>query len=208
MEKVIDLIKQVFQGKTIARILFNWQVRERCRNLAGVCVDLAGGKNPSYLKYWELKCDKLIRTDIETDLNKSLHFGDGFSDNVFLFNAVYILEKPEETLKEIYRILKPGGKFFLSSPFVANEMPEPHDYCRFTSEGLMKILKEAGFKNIEIAPYGERFTAGVFLLHNFFIFNFVRLLFFAAALFLDKLIPWKIKKLHPCPLGYFAICAR
>jgi SAM-dependent methyltransferase len=208
MEKMIDFIKQVFGGKTIARILFNWQVREHCRNLTGVCVDFAGGKNPSYERYWGLKCDKFIKTDIETDLNKRLPFADNFADNAFLFNAIYILEGPEETLKEIFRILKPNGKFFISLPFIANEMPEPHDYCRFTSEGLMKILKEAGFKNIEIIPYGERFTACAYLLHNFFIFKFVRFFVFVSVLALDKLIPKKIKKLHPCPIGYFAICAR
>ena len=171
--------------------------------MTGVCIDLAGGKNPSYQKYWDLKCDKLIKTDMETDLNKPLPFVDNFADNVFLFNALYILEKPEETLEEISRILKPGGSFFLSSPFIANEMPEPHDYYRFTSEKLAKMMNATGFKNIKIIPFGERFTASTYLLHNFFFFNFVRFFVFSATLALDKIIPRKIKELHPCPIGYF-----
>lgn len=202
---MFNFLKQAFGGKTIYRILFNWQVEKNCNGLKGVCLDLAGGREPSYEKYWDLKCDKLIKTDIETDLNKPLPFADNFADNIFLFNAIYILEKPEETLKEIFRVLKPDGRLFLSSPFIANEMPEPHDYRRFTSEGLGKILKEAGFKNIKIIPFGERFSASAHLLHNFFLFNFVRFFSFIAALGLDKMIPKKIKKLHPCPMGYFVI---
>lgn len=208
MINFFDFIKQVFRGKTISRILFNWKISEYCKDLRGVCLDLAGGKNPSYQKYWDLKCDRLIKTDIEVDLNKPLPYGDNFADNIFLFNAIYILENPSETLKEIYRILKPDGKFFLSSPFIANEMPEPHDYHRFTSEGLMNVLKEVGFKKIEIISYGERFSASTYLLHIFFIFDFIRFFVFFFAIALDKLIPRKIKKLHPCPIGYFVICVR
>jgi hypothetical protein len=64
-------------------------------------------------------------------------------------------------------------------------------------------LGSAGFKNIEIIPFGERFTASAHLLHSFFLFGFVRFFAFAAALALDKIIPEKMKKLHPCPAGYF-----
>lgn len=203
MVEFLDFTKQVFSGKTISRVLFNWQVKKNCAGLSGVCIDFAGGKKPSYEKYWNLKCDKLIKTDIEIDLNKSLPFGDNFADNAFLFNALYILEKPEESVKEIHRILKPGGNFFLSVPFIANEMPEPRDYCRFTAEKLERILSAAGFKNIKITRCGERFSACVYLLHNFFLFNFVRFFVFILALGLDNVIPKKMKKLHPCPIGYF-----
>ena len=246
MWKIWDFIKQIFRGKTISRILFNWQVKEHCKGLQGVCVDLAGGKHPSYEEYWDLKCERparlndsslggFIKTaydpkdepDVVVDLNKPIPFEDNFADNIFLFNAIYILEEPKESLREVFRILKPGGKLFLSSPFVNNEMPEPHDYWRFTAEGLEKILKEAGFRknlealplndsrggdsksNIEIIRLGERFTSRAYLLHGFFTLNIVRLISYTLALLFDKiLIPPKIKKLHPCPVGYFVIAIK
>ncbi len=43
---------------------------------------------------------------------------------------------------------------------------------------------------------------------SFFIFNFIRLIIFTKALLFDKLIPKKIKKTHPCPLGYFVIAKK
>lgn len=216
MIKGIDFIKQVFAGKTISRILFNWQVKKSCRELHGVCLDLASGKNPSYQKYWDLKCEKLIKAeynsefqpDLVIDLNRPILLEDNFADNIFLFGALYILKDPGVVLREVFRVLKPGGSFFLSTPFVANEMPEPHDYFRFTSEKLRDMLKESNFREIEIIPIGERFCAAAHILHPFFLFNFVRLFVFSLALFLDKLIPKKIKENHPCPAAYFIVAKK
>jgi len=206
MNKTFDFIKQVFQGKSIYRILFNWKVQEYCQNLNGKCLDLAGGKDPSYHKYWSFNDDaKLIKTDLEVDLNKDLPFEDNSIDNILFFNAIYIIKYPVKLMKEINRILKKDGKLFISSPFISNEAKEPDDYQRFTSQGLERLLKKSNFNNFEIVPFGERFTAGVYLWHSFFIFNFIRLIVFAKALLLDKLIPKKIKKLHPCPILYFVI---
>jgi len=204
--KIFDFIKQVFQGKSIYRILFNWQVQKYCQNLTGQCLDLAGGKEPSYHKYWSFKNDaELIKTDLEVDLNKELSFEDNSIDNIFFFNAIYIIKNPEKLLKEINRILKKDGKLFIVSPFIFNEAKEPDDYRRLTSQGLEELLKQGGFSDFKINPFGERFTAGIHLWHSFFIFNFIRLIAFTKALLFDKLIPKKIKKLHPCPLGYFII---
>jgi len=210
MNKIFDFIKQVFQGKSIYRILFNRQVQEHCHNLTGKCLDLAGGKNPSYYKYWSFENDaELIKTDLDgdfkVDLNNDLPFNDNSIDNIFFFNAIYIIKDPEKLTKEINRILKKDGKLFIASPFISNEAKEPNDYQRLTSQGLERLLKQNGFNDFKIIPFGERFTAGIHLWHSFFIFNFIRLIAFTKALLFDKLIPKKIKRLHPCPLGYFVI---
>lgn len=213
MNKTFDFIKQVFQGKSISRILFNWQIQKQCQDLSGVCIDLASGDNPSYYKYWHIKNAKLIKTDYNQsknpdkiiDLNQLLPFENNFADNIFLFNAVYIIKEPDKLMREIYRVLKTGGRLFMNSPFIFNEAREPDDFRRLTLQGLESMLEKSGFSDFEIIPYGERFTAGVYLWHSFFIFNFIRLIVFTKALLFDKLIPKKIKRLHSCPLGYFVI---
>ena len=211
--KIFDFIKQVFQGKSIYRILFNWQVQKHCQNLNGKCLDLAGGKNPSYYKYWSFdNSAELIKTDLngelKVDLNNNLDFEDNSVNNILFFNAIYIIKEPEKLIKEINRILKKDGKLFIASPFIFNEAKEPDDFRRLTSQGLEKLLKESGFSNFEIISFGERFTAGIHLWHSFFLFNFIRLIIFTKALLSDKLIPKKIKKLYPCPLGYFVIAKK
>lgn len=211
--KFFDFTKEVFAGKSIGRILFNWHVQKHCQDLSGVCIDLAAGDNPSYHRYWNLKKDQVIKVDynkkkgvdVVADLNQKLPFDNNYADNIFLFNAIHIIESPENLLKEVRRVLKPDGIFFLNSLFTANETPEPHDYFRFASEGIKKLLFQTGFSQIELYKIGERATAAISLLHSFWLFNFVRFFVFGLAFFLDWIIPLKVKKKHPCPMSYFVI---
>lgn len=211
MNKFFDLIKETLKGKSILRILTNWEIKKYCQGLNGVIIDLGAGENPSYQRYWEIKPSQFIRVDIDptkkpdlvADLNNPLPFEDNFADVVFVFNVLYILREPEKFLKEVFRILKPNGKLFLTSPFIFNEAREPHDYFRFTSEGLEELLKNAGFEQYQIIPIGERFSAACYLIDKIFIFNFLKIPFRFLALFFDKIWPKKLKRLHPCPIGYF-----
>ncbi|MBI4812392.1 methyltransferase domain-containing protein [Candidatus Falkowbacteria bacterium] len=212
MNNFLDFIKQVFKNRTIYRILFNRQVRENCKDLRGEILDLAGGGNASYYDYLPAGL-KIIKTnykesgDIDKiiDFNKPLPFADNSINNILFFNALYIVDDRIKLFQEMKRILKPGGKIFISSPFIANEMPEPHDYCRLTAEGLEKEFKEAGFIDFEIRRFGERFTSGAYLLHAFYFFNPIRFFVYGAILLLDKIIPKNIRRNHPAPLGYFCI---
>lgn len=211
MNHLISLFKETYRGKTIARTLFNWEISKHVKNIGGVVIDLGGGKNPSYERFWSIKPKKFIRVDINkkaepdivTDLNKPLPFSDNFADAIFLFNVIYILENPINVLREINRILKSGGKLFMTSPFIFNEAKEPTDYWRFTSEALEKLLKEAGFSDFSIKPVGERFSASAYLISPFLFFWPVKFAFYCLTLLFDKQIPKKLKLKQPSPIGYF-----
>ena len=211
MNKFLDLIKKTLQGKSIGRILMNWQIFEYCKDLGGAMIDLGAGRNPSYYRYWKINPSRFIRVDIDertkpdivADLNEPLPFDNNFADVVFLFNVIYIVRRPEELVKETFRILKNNGKLFIYSPFVFNESREPEDNFRFTSQGIENLLKVAGFKEYQIIPVGERFTVALNLAEKIIIFNILKIPFRILALFLDKIYPKKLKKLHPCPIGYF-----
>lgn len=211
MNKFFDLIIQTIKGKNIQRILQNWKIAEHCQNLKGVIIDLGSGKNPSYQRYWKIFPSKFITIDIDknnepdiiADINKPLPLGDNFADVVFLFNVIYIIEKPEKLIKEIFRILKDGGIFFFYFPFIFNESKEPDDYIRFTSQSIERLLKNVGFKEYQIISVGERFTAAVDLIDRILIFNILKIPLRIIALFLDWVWPKKLKQFHPCPMGYF-----
>lgn len=211
MNNFLTLLKETKNGKTIARTLFNLEIGKSVKNIDGIIIDLGGGKNPSYERFWHIKPEKFIKVDINektepdviTDLNKPLPFSDNFTNAVFLFNVIYILENPFAVLREINRILKPGGKIFFTSPFIFNEAKEPSDYWRFTSEGLEKILKDSGFNEVSIKPVGERFSAAIYLISPFLLFWPIKFMFYSLALLLDKFIPKGLKSEQPCPVGYF-----
>jgi len=61
---------------------------------------------------------------------------------------------PGAVLKEICRVLKPGGVFFFTVPFLWPLHDMPHDYYRYTPRGLEELLLKNGFSGIEVFPLG------------------------------------------------------
>lgn len=204
----MNFARQILKGKTIARALFNAEVERSAKKCNGRVLDLASG-DASYTEF--LPANLVItKTDLQTkntnkiiDFNDRLPFDDGSFNNVFFFNALYIVRDPIVLMREIRRVLKPGGTALIASPFMQNEMREPHDYHRLTSEGLEELFKEAGFSDFEIHSYGERFTAAANLLHPFWFFSIIRLPVYTLACILDRAIPTRVRQNHPSPLGYF-----
>lgn len=79
---------------------------------------------------------------------------DGIFDAVLCTQVLEHLEKPKESVAEMFRVLKPGGTLFLTVPLAQGEHQAPYDYFRYTSYGLKHICALAGFGNIEIKPLG------------------------------------------------------
>jgi SAM-dependent methyltransferase len=57
---------------------------------------------------------------------------------------------PQNYLHEVYRLLKPGGKFLLALPCLYEDHKCPNDYQRWMRQGLERDLMHIGFKNIRI----------------------------------------------------------
>ena len=56
---------------------------------------------------------------------------------------------------EIWRLLKPGGRAFISAPFCWHYHPWPNDYWRFTAEGLTVLFEQ--FNELHIERDGDTF---------------------------------------------------
>ena len=79
---------------------------------------------------------------------------DGVFDAVLCTQVLEHLEWPRESVKEMHRVLKPGGKLYMTVPMSHTEHQVPYDFFRYTSYGLESICKHAGFRDIDINPFG------------------------------------------------------
>jgi SAM-dependent methyltransferase len=161
------LFKESWQGKTIFRILLNYQIMEHCKNINENVLDLGSGIHDNYSQFLD-EGIKIIKADIKnnpgidivTDLNKiPLPIESNSFDTILCINLIDLLRNPENLLKDVHRILKTEGVIYFSSMFIINLRPEPKDFNRWTSIKIQEELDEIGFGYIKIIPIGERFSA-------------------------------------------------
>jgi SAM-dependent methyltransferase len=87
----------------------------------------------------------------------------------------------QKLLEEAYRLLKPGGRFIISAPFIWEMHEIPFDFFRFTKFGFETMLKHSGFEIKECVSSGGKWaTIGQLLIQCFikrghnFIFRILR----------------------------------
>jgi SAM-dependent methyltransferase len=81
--------------------------------------------------------------DYECDLTV-VPVDDNRYDLVFLSQVLEHVPGPEAVIKEMARILKPGGTLWLSTPLFYQEHEQPYDFFRYTQFGLTHLLGLAG----------------------------------------------------------------
>jgi ubiquinone/menaquinone biosynthesis C-methylase UbiE len=72
------------------------------------------------------------------------------SDSVDCVLGVSMLmhcREPHRVISEAYRVLKPGGLMYMSTPFILRYAPDPIDYVRYSVEGLRSLC--ASFEEIQ-----------------------------------------------------------
>jgi 2-polyprenyl-3-methyl-5-hydroxy-6-metoxy-1,4-benzoquinol methylase len=103
--------------------------------------------------------------DVETKPLEELQFSQDYFDVVTLWQVLEHLPYPLMILKEIYRILKPGGLIVVATPNIAGipakvfgrrwwNIKRGH-INQFTPKTLVAVLKNAGFKNVSSVSYRE-----------------------------------------------------
>jgi SAM-dependent methyltransferase len=115
-------------------------------------------ENSSVYKYvgLDLKSSSIHNTDI-ADLHwdaKTIPLNNEAIDSAMATEVLEHSFHPEETLVEIFRVLKPGGIFFFTVPFIWPLHETPYDAYRYTPFSLRMHIENAGFKNVEIKSLG------------------------------------------------------
>jgi SAM-dependent methyltransferase len=63
---------------------------------------------------------------------------------------------PARAATHVYEMLRPGGTFVISTPFLLRLHEEPLDLYRWTERGMRELLETAGFTVIATSAWGRR----------------------------------------------------
>lgn len=160
--------------------------------------------------------------DIYADAH-SLPVRNGVFDVVLLLEVLEHIPDDRRVLHEIERILKPGGRLYMSIPFIYPMHDEPTDFRRYTVYGLRHILNMCEFKIDHEIHHGNSFVA-VAQLFNLSLLELVRdfygtnrivalllAIIFYPCCILANLFAWPflfLKKARTSCLGYFVTAVK
>ncbi len=166
---LFETLKETLRGKSYGRFLANAAVRGV--RVSGRAIEVGRGHTATRPSHWRFLDDSAMKEFLTVDIDPSLKpdvvgdvcdrlpFEDGAFDTVLCFNLLEHLEFPERGLKEMRRVLKRGGRFLGSVPFLVNVHADPHDWRRYTATALEKMFKEAGLETKRLEPVGGPFSA-------------------------------------------------
>lgn len=140
-------------------------LEQQLSNFEGTILDVGSGDMPykSLLLMPPSRAKKYIALDINNGTyQKPDMLWDGMimpleDNSVESTLATEVLEhcpEPERLLQEVRRVLKPGGFFFFTVPFLWPLHCVPDDEYRYTPFSLQRHLENVGFKQITLQAHG------------------------------------------------------
>jgi SAM-dependent methyltransferase len=143
-----------------------------------IALDLGCGKSP-YRELIEARGFVLKTMDIDNgpapDFVGTLEetgLPDGFADLVLCTQVLEHSMDPDRGVKDIFRILRPGGHVIATAPHVWFYHPHPSDNWRFTQEGLARLIARAGFEPVRLLSQGGS-VLSYFQIVNFLMYGMV-----------------------------------
>ena len=153
----------------LARTGIEQALRKAMPEFHGVFLDVGCGMQP----YRELitgqpKVDRYIGLDLEKAVDPAysriapditwngtkIPLETASIDSAMATEVLEHCPDPTEVLREIWRVLRPGGVLFLTVPFLWPLHDVPYDEYRYTPFAMDRMLKDAGFTQVRSEPMG------------------------------------------------------
>lgn len=156
----ISVFEYLTRRKTPARELADAAVATHLAALTGTIVEL--GATGEGRKRLALAATKYLATNITADAEmqldaKNMHLADNSIDALLCESMLEHVDDPERVVSEVHRVLRPGGKFLLLTPWMYPYHPAPDDYLRLSESALSRML--SGFEIVKRERLGNYWTA-------------------------------------------------
>jgi len=95
--------------------------------------------------------------NLVADISKTIPLKDNSADIAILSNVLEHVYDFQILLREVHRVLRPGGSILIVVPFMIKLHQLPYDFFRYTCHALERIGAEAGFSDIQVDALGNFF---------------------------------------------------
>jgi SAM-dependent methyltransferase len=152
--------RPIWGGDFLAAQVLSRDVERLGAGLRGRLLDVGCG-NARYRGFLPA-VDRYVGYDLDTAAARPdvcgaadrLPFREASFDSVLFTQVLEHVPSPDTALREIHRILRPGGRMLLSAPQHWRIHEAPYDFWRFTRFGLERLLGDVGFEIEELSAQG------------------------------------------------------
>lgn len=152
-------------GLSERRALLDPALAAATSGLDGLVLDVGGRRiprgrfvppAPRHGRWLRVNLDASAGPDVVADA-AALPFRDGAAAAAVCLETLEYVERPEDAMRELARILRPGGQAVVSVPFL-HRADAPTDRHRFTAMRVAELATGAGLEPRSVSAQGHFFT--------------------------------------------------
>ena len=155
------------RGETVHRTYLEQFLQQYSPDIKGHCLEFQEDSYTSYFGGSQVTKLDIIHKETDNpnatiiaDLTQPNDIPSNTFDCIICTYTLHIIADLDYMIRELHRILKPGGVLLVSVPDITVNYYQDYELWRFTAKGLHLVLaKSFGDENVTVKTYGNSVTA-------------------------------------------------